>query len=567
MSRNFIQPLIFRIRNDEYRILEDSLNRLSLSLDRIDADSATKLIMILLKEAVKYDKRKCCELLIKFFAIKYHPDNLVSPVSSSPSGSILDIPEDEISGKIVKFLMSLIENPTTEPEIFKYCFILSGVTVADVLMEVLLIPDQSSVIYLMNAIDILGPLSSEQLEHYSNLCIENENYVVADFFSAKLRRISNYQIIPDHMYNFLLPDENGLYQEDIDIDERDLPTEEQCADIIENILQDLEDQETEIKRNIDKMSNEELTAILTSGIGIDVFDPEEQTKIRLEVLEQVRNLTDEEKIEKIEPFLINSRIDKLKDNLTVFRILGPIHQIAGINYEQDDIYKHCMFTCDYYDWDEESEETIYWFKNYCEFDSKHIRRFSHAKREPQLEGGWRGCYCSWECVEKRQANLVTKVYGMNEMINTFKNQMERFGTQDQVPDGILERINAIEERREGKSNGKVETGVLSRIPETDIGLVREVEEAQREFDREYEEENLIKLEDLIPSHYLNIKISDPLTTEVLVEENDIAIPISPSSNNNVLEEVDVDSLILKSIREQKKKQQEESEIPIVTLPE
>ena len=559
---SFLQALVLRIRNDDIKTLEALLIQLSDSINKINAESARKMIMILLKECVKYDRRKCTDLIIRYFAIKYYPNNVEEIMDTSPTGSILDIPEDEISEKITKILFSLIQNPTTEPEVLKYCFILMKVGFADILMEVLLIPDPSSVSYCINCIDILGELTLDELEHYQKLCKDNENYLLADFFRTKLNKVKNYQIIPDYMYNFLLQD--------------DLPTEEDCEQIITNLLIDLEIQENNIKQNIDKISDEELTLILTSGIGIDVFDVNQQNKIRADVLKEVKTMTKEQKIEKLDPFLINSRIDKLKDNLTVFRILGPIHQIVGINYEKDDIYKHCMFTCDYYDWNDEEEDYTYWFTESCDYCSRKIRRRAHAVREPQFDGGWRGCFCSWKCVDDNYNELIEKQPGMNKMIATFAQQMETYGIQDCLLEDIVDEMKNIESRRLERE-GKVEVAgekdeqvsVFAQIPESDREFFDEIIEFQIEQDNNYEDENIVKLEDLIESHYLfgKIGIDQPLNVEEIIIESEKVVPISPSSHNSMIIAPDPDELNRTRIQESmsRVKNTSESEIPVVSL--
>lgn len=533
---SFLKILILQIRNNEVQNLESSLQSLSDTIDKIDAESAKKLIIILLKEGIKYDRRKCVELLIKYFAIKYYPDNLEEIVNESATGSILDIPDEDILDKVIKMLFSLIENPTTETDLYKYCFVLLEVNFADILMEVILIPDYSSVGYLINAISILGEPNIEELEHYQQLSKDHENYLLVDFFKTKLSRINNYQIIPDYMYNFLLPDY--------------LPTEEDAEEIIRKILSDLQAEEDKIEDSIDKISDEELTLVLTSGIDVIYFDENEKKRVRDEVLTQVKSLTKQQKINKIKPFLINSRIEKLKENIIIFRILGPIQLIPGISYEDDDIYKHCMFTCDYYDWDEESEDYNYWFTESCDYCAKKIRRKVHAVREPQFDGGWRGCFCSWKCVQDNYNELIEKQPGMNEMIKVFMNRMNTIGIQDQLPDDIIEEMKQIEKRRELRENNEVDS-YLSQIPEDDLELFEQVQEFQIEQDDNYEEENNIKLEDLIEEHYLygKIRIDQELNVQKIISEKEKVIPISPTIHNTMIIPPDSDTLNKLSIQD------------------
>jgi hypothetical protein len=338
------------------------------------------------------------------------------------------------------------------------------------------------------------------------------------------------------MYNFLLPDY--------------LPTEEDAEEIIRKILSDLQAEEDKIEDSIDKISDEELTLVLTSGIDVIYFDENEKKRVRDEVLTQVKSLTKQQKINKIKPFLINSRIEKLKENIIIFRILGPIQLIPGISYEDDDIYKHCMFTCDYYDWDEESEDYNYWFTESCDYCAKKIRRKVHAVREPQFDGGWRGCFCSWKCVQDNYNELIEKQPGMNEMIKVFMNRMNTIGIQDQLPDDIIEEMKQIEKRRELRENNEVDS-YLSQIPEDDLELFEQVQEFQIEQDDNYEEENNIKLEDLIEEHYLygKIRIDQELNVQKIISEKEKVIPISPTIHNTMIIPPDSDTLNKLSIQD------------------
>lgn len=552
---NFLTQLIHDINNNNVALLENSLNILSDKIDKMKSDMVNPFIMILLKEAVKNNRAKCVELLIRFFALKYYPNNLISPLESSTSSSIMDIPEDEISDKITKMLLSLIVLPSVEKTVLRYCFILLKVNFVDILMELLFKPDSSSVGYLINMIDITGEPKLEDLIRYQNLCKEHENYLLVDFFKAKINKINDYQEIPNYMYNFLLPD--------------DLPTEEEAKNEIENILIDLNIAEQKIKDNIDSMSNMELAIILTSGIGVQYFDVNKQQEIRNAVLNQLQTLSKQEKIDKIDPFLINLRIEKLRENLTVFRILGPIHQVTGINYEKDDIYKHCMFSCDYYDYDEDLDIYMDWFVGNCNYCSKKIRRRVHAVREPQFEGGWKGCFCSWRCVYDNYLELPNKEFGIKEMISEYSKRIEKFGIQDQLPDEIIREMEKIDKSREARNNPSVSFGWNS-IPVADRELVAEAEVFEIRKEDEYEQENEIKLDDILFDHYVfgRVKIDQEFDYQgKSVQELENVIPISPVISNSLLVLPDLDEMDKLSIQSNFIEQKPMKKSVEITLPE
>jgi hypothetical protein len=349
----------------------------------------------------------------------------------------------------------------------------------------------------------------------------------------------------------------------------DLPTEEEARFEIENILIDLNISEQQIKDNIESMSNMELAIILTSGIGVQYFDVNKQMEIRNAVLDQLQTLSKQEKIDKIDPFLINLRIEKLRDNLTVFRILGPIHQVTGINYEKDDIYKHCMFSCDYYDYDEDNDMYMDWFTGNCDYCSKKIRRRVHVVREPQFEGGWKGCYCSWRCVYDNYLELPNKEFGIKEMISEYSKRIEKFGIQDQLSDEIIREMEKIDKAREERNNPSVSFGWNS-IPVADRELVAEAEAFEIKKENEYEQENEIKLDDISFDHYVfgKVKIDQEFDYPgKSFQGSENVIPISPVISNSLLILPDLDEMDKLTIQSNFIEQKTMKKSVEITLPE
>ena len=66
-----------------------------------------------------------------------------------------------------------------------------------------------------------------------------------------------------------------------------------------------------------------------------------------------------------------------------------------------------------------------WFKNKCNECGKKIRQKNHALRLPLYYGGWQGCYCSFECLEKKVDNTITAL-----AVGRMKSQMYSIGIND-----------------------------------------------------------------------------------------------------------------------------------------
>lgn len=67
-----------------------------------------------------------------------------------------------------------------------------------------------------------------------------------------------------------------------------------------------------------------------------------------------------------------------------------------------------------------------WFKNKCNECNKKIRQKNHALRLPLYYGGWQGCYCSFECLEKKVDNTITAL-----AVGRMKSQMYSIGINDE----------------------------------------------------------------------------------------------------------------------------------------
>tara|TARA_R110001592_G_scaffold18816_6_gene77660 strand:- start:5013 stop:6191 length:1179 start_codon:yes stop_codon:yes gene_type:complete len=87
----------------------------------------------------------------------------------------------------------------------------------------------------------------------------------------------------------------------------------------------------------------------------------------------------------------------------------------------------------------ESEETedngaydykgeITWFQGRCDSCRKFILDISHALRFPNNHGGWKGCYCSFECLKADPPHKVTKEE--NILLGIMKANIDRGGIMD-----------------------------------------------------------------------------------------------------------------------------------------
>lgn len=73
-------------------------------------------------------------------------------------------------------------------------------------------------------------------------------------------------------------------------------------------------------------------------------------------------------------------------------------------------------------------KTNNWFTGNCDTCVRKIRNMSHAVRFPEEDGGWKGCYCSAECMKK---NIVQEEK-TNLRINIMFQTLSNFGIMDRT---------------------------------------------------------------------------------------------------------------------------------------
>ena len=69
-----------------------------------------------------------------------------------------------------------------------------------------------------------------------------------------------------------------------------------------------------------------------------------------------------------------------------------------------------------------------WFTGRCDVCMNHIQNLSHAVRFPNQGGGWRGCFCSFECMTKITSVPFTKEENM--LIEITKSNINTYGIMD-----------------------------------------------------------------------------------------------------------------------------------------
>lgn len=131
--------------------------------------------------------------------------------------------------------------------------------------------------------------------------------------------------------------------------------------------------------------------------------------------------------------------------LIIFRLLGPLNTSPdNIDGPPDCIcsyYQGCrMFGCCEFEYDEEDEELVEregtedWFTGNCEHCFLVIPNRFWSVRRPLMSGGWKGCYCCWDCV--REGIIILALPPQDESIlisrtHMMEADMHEIGIADQ----------------------------------------------------------------------------------------------------------------------------------------
>jgi hypothetical protein len=134
-----------------------------------------------------------------------------------------------------------------------------------------------------------------------------------------------------------------------------------------------------------------------------------------------------------------ARINSSFDDKHFFREFGPVNTTYEMTRPYDNVCNRnggCrMFLCNEfedtdYDGDEidcmsRDDQFRDWFRGKCQECKCKIGKKHHAVRLPLLRGGWKGCYCSFECAGNDAENQLQLL-----ILGTIKGQLETIGIRD-----------------------------------------------------------------------------------------------------------------------------------------
>lgn len=393
--------------------VNDGIVTIQFAQEAIENDDPDRLTLLLSKMPLeRLSNFEALTLLNRFLSTcaEYGRTSCVQPLINAWSVVQPDIVELSLVPAL--FLEPLFNTPTLRFVVMA----LEDVTYLEV-MEELIGHDAGPMMALacQQAIDVFGEQPRFDYEMLRDEAEARNNDKVYNFIMSKLDETADYAPIPPWIKNFLapapIPRASELKIPEYHPPKFDIPDLDTCVDLL---IEGLQAQSVEFEKTK------------------EIDNAKQILRARLAIANEV------ERAALLMPLLQKSDLESLQSNHELFRILGPANPLYDADLDQME-YGGCrMFTCDIFDYDEETDYTFDWFLGVCDKCHLKIRVRWHAVRMPRPAGGWLGCYCSWQCVrdaiDDKELAEVTPDLATRVMVDSLEDQFEDIKIQDRLPD-------------------------------------------------------------------------------------------------------------------------------------
>lgn len=244
-------------------------------------------------------------------------------------------------------------------------------------------------IALRNLFDMLGAPTGETFRVLTDEAFNSGNETAIQFMSG----LQGYYVGPVRRPDYIVVDDELL-------------PEELLLEVPVDVAEEIYDN-NELSEDLDAT-----VIFLTSGLeqyGVEFIDIED-TRRRLR--EKLDKMTEDERRIYLS-YMNQSTMDELTSNIAIFNIMGPANPIINGVFKKTDhncyryggcrmLYCNC-FEVEQMDIGKDELEIEFpnipqWFTGECEKCKREILKRCYAIRRPLPQGGWRGTYCSWNCL-------------------------------------------------------------------------------------------------------------------------------------------------------------------------
>jgi hypothetical protein len=335
-----------------------------LSFEDLSYEENNDLLIKLLEMIQKYDFQEGLKITLHFWgSMETGFDDFVGEIYPIIPTLFLD----NIPFHLLYYIMTTLSNV---------------VSVEEVAIELFQKGEGESLkIALKNLFDMLGTPSGTTYRLLWDEAMNSKNSIAIEFMSGLQSKYSGKSDKP----SYVLENEDKIEEKDLLLIVDDIISEMCPFDTIDNCVN-----------------------LLIKGLvkhGLDLLDMDKTKEL---LYHKLSSMDEEERTRYLSSFVI----DQLKENESLFHILGPLNDREYESEKKNDSicdkYGCRMLYCDCFEFhliDPETESSSVsnsrstrWFKGECEKCSRKIPKRCYAVRCPLEKGGWLGTYCSWNCL-------------------------------------------------------------------------------------------------------------------------------------------------------------------------
>ena len=399
-TKQLIDHITLTIISDQQDEIIDVLD--VFNFDQMELKDSTNLLTLFIKYCYQYNKPKIAKIIYDYHTSFY---SLSSDVSFFTYLLLIN----NINIEVFSFL---INDVSLNHNFYEIVYELIFVTDEFSSDEISLAFSKAAQIFKMPDLEQLL-----KMQEFS----EHRNPVIYSELTDIIRKVNNFAPIPDWMITLdILPKESSVQPPSKANYNIGIPTNDQIFNLLK----------VDIKNEINDLMS---------------CDKETVDKLSEEVISGFNALSLEAKNNQLDEFYGKNVKLALEDDRQLFLTYGPSAPFVDATLEELDYGGARMFlfnnfdtTDDYDDFeyndDGTSRNIVEWFVGYCEQCDLKIRRKWHAVRIPIKYGGWKGCFCSFECVR----NNIVETYNSDEimltLVDIYEQQMQKYGIIDRIPD-------------------------------------------------------------------------------------------------------------------------------------
>lgn len=391
-SMTAIELMTTHISNKDPENLLSVLN--IVPIGSLTVDASNKLLKLLLTFCKNSKSYNCGKLLIEQWKLRVTAETVSLPGVDARTGNVIAFEHlmflealywgHDILGFLVKALKITFFELMKDIIEYKYS---TETSIACNAAFQLTYVDYATLIELR---DIMDNYSS-QVDY---------NYHVYDCIAVKIMELAPLAKMPDWL------------EPQVSDSERDvLPTiselQKEVDFIIEGGLEKISQDLTtsDLRKVIDVVTKN------TKSQLIEIKDSEGEDVVRDVIANRIYELNDGQLNKLVSDIVEIQTADSLYINGRLLQIQGPDNSGGSAKPGETISGGYRMFPCNIFDYDSEDEEEFDWFDPYdlghgnCLKCGLRIRFRWWSVRIPTPKGGWKGCYCSWECATNASKEL------------------------------------------------------------------------------------------------------------------------------------------------------------------